>query len=334
MGQGFYDSQATVQVHAENRASVLRGVWRCYAGQGGVQPPASAPVAVLEAEPIPEGTVIADGPPPQAATINYPLAEALAYDAPWSWQLLPQGLIWHSYLAGVKEPRMASVFNYQKGLGWLWDPVAGGRVGLLRYGSPNSFRPEGWQLDVEGAAFPELRLNDSWDMRATDFRVGMPLTFGLGNFQMKFAVYHLSSHIGDEFLLKNPDFVRLEYSRNALVLGLSYYATPNVRLYGEMDWAFYTNGATQPWQFQFGAEYSPVFSPGFRGSPFFAINGHLRQEVAFGGNITIQTGWQWLNGNTGTRMRFGFQYFNGKNDMYQFYNDFVQQFGIGIWYDY
>jgi hypothetical protein len=292
------------------------------------------PVAVIGAEPIPEGVVVADTPPPQAAAINYPLSEALAYDAPWSWQLMPQGLIWHSYLAGVKEARMASVFNYQKGLGWLWDPVAGGRVGLLRYGTPNAFRPEGWQLDLEGAAFPELRLNNDWDMRATDFRVGLPLTYGVGNWQVKFAVYHLSSHIGDEFLLKNPDFVRLEYSRNALVFGLSYYATENVRLYGEMDWAFYTNGATQPWQFQFGAEYSPVYSPGFRGSPFLAVNGHLRQEVAFGGNVNMQVGWQWLNGNTGTRIRLGFQYFNGKNEEYQFYNDFVQQLGIGLWYDY
>ncbi len=171
-------------------------------------------------------------------------------------------------------------------------------------------------------------------MRATDFRVGLPLTYGVGNWQMKFAVYHLSSHIGDQFLLKNPDFERVEYSRNALVFGLSYYATENVRLYGEMDWAFYTNGATQPWQFQFGAEYSPVYSPGFRGSPFLAVNGHLRQEVAFGGNVNMQVGWQWLNGNSGTRTRLGFQYFNGKNEEYQFYNDFVQQLGIGLWYDY
>lgn len=289
------------------------------------------PPTVSGGEIIPEGSVIADGPGLRPA---YPLAEAIAYDAPWSWQLMPQGLIWHSYLAGVKEPRMASVFNYQSGLGWLWSPVAGGRVGLLRYGTPNSFRPEGWQLDVEGAAFPELRLNADWDMRATDFRVGIPLSYGVGPLQLKFEVYHLSSHIGDEFLLKNPDFNRLEFSRNALVFGVSYFATDNIRLYGEMDWAFYTFGVTQPWQFQFGAEYSPIFSPGFRGSPFFAINGHLRQEVNFGGNVTVQVGWQWLNGGTGTRTRFGFQYFNGKNEMYQFYNDFVQQFGIGLWYDY
>jgi hypothetical protein len=226
------------------------------------------------------------------------------------------------------------VFNYQKGLGWNWDPTIGARIGLLRYGTMNSFKPEGWQLDVEGAAFPELRLNNDFDMRATDFRVGIPLTYGMGKWQFKFEVYHLSSHIGDEFLLKNPDFVRLEYSRNALVFGASYFPTENIRLYAEMDWAFYTFGATQPWQFQFGAEYSPIFNTGFRGSPFFAINGHLRQEVAFGGNVNVQVGWQWLSGANGARTRVGFQYFNGKNEMYQFYNDFVQELGIGIWYDY
>ncbi len=140
-------------VHGATRSAPwsARPTPRGAAQSTGSQPP----VAILNAEPIPEGVVVADTPP-VAAAINYPLSEALAYDAPWSWQLMPQGLIWHSYLAGVKEARMASVFNYQKGLGWLWDPVAGGRVGLLRYGTPNAFRPEGWQLDVEGAAFPEL----------------------------------------------------------------------------------------------------------------------------------------------------------------------------------
>lgn len=204
----------------------------------------------------------------------------------------------------------------------------------MRYGTPNGFRPDGWQLDVEGAAFPELLLSQDEIMHATDFRAGVPLTYGAGPIQFKFAFYHISSHIGDQFLINNPTFSRVEYSRNALVFGTSYFPTDNLRLYGEVDWAFYTNGATQPWQFQFGAEYSPIFRPGFRGSPFAAINGHLRQEVAFGGALTVQVGWQWLNAASGTRLRFGFQYFNGKNEQYQFFNEFVQQFGIGLWYDF
>ncbi|HEY1601551.1 MAG TPA: DUF1207 domain-containing protein [Pirellulales bacterium] len=295
---------------------------------------------VIQAVPAPSGSpvaVITDGqmPPP----VGYPaggiaMAEAIAYDAPWSWQILPVGLIWHSYLAGVKEPRMGSVFNYQPGLGWVWDATAGGRVGLLRYGTPNGFRPEGWQLDLEGAAFPQLLMQQNWDMHSTDFRVGVPLTYGIGPVQFKFEVYHLSSHLGDEFMLSHPTVQRINYSRNALVFGTSYYATDNIRLYGEVGWAFYADGGSEPWELQFGAEYSPIYAPSFRGSPFAAINGHLRQEVAFGGALTVQVGWQWLNGGTGTRVRAGFQYLNGKNEQYQFFNQYVQQFGFGIWYDY
>ena len=34
-------------------------------------------------------------------------------------------------------------------------------VGLLRYGAPGAANPEGWQLDIEGAAFPRLTLDVS-----------------------------------------------------------------------------------------------------------------------------------------------------------------------------
>jgi len=39
---------------------------------------------------------------------------------------------------------------------------------------------------------------------ATDFRFGVPLTYGEGPWRTKFGFYHLSSHVGDEYLLKNP----------------------------------------------------------------------------------------------------------------------------------
>ncbi len=304
--------------------------------------PRSMPVAEA-LPPATPGTVVSPAPPPTATIINsqpmpgvmpYSMSEAIAYDAPWSWQIMPQGLIWHSYLAGVREPRMASLFNYQSGLGWLWDATVGGRVGLLRYGSLDTFRPQGWQLDVEGAAFPELLMDQNWDLHSVDFRVGVPLTYGVGNWQFKFEPYHLSSHLGDEFMISHPTTQRINYSRNALVFGASVYATENTRLYGEVGWAFYNDGGSEPWEFQFGAEYSPIFRPGFAGTPFAAVNAHLRQEVNFGGALTVQVGWQWFNGMSGTRIRVGFQYMNGKNEQYQFFNEFVQQFGIGIWYDF
>jgi len=263
-----------------------------------------------------------------------PTPQADCYGDPWVWQLLPQGVIYHSYLAGPREPRMASVWQNQTGNGWLWDFTIGGRIGLLRYGTPRGFRPDGFEIDIEGAAFPQLVLNYDRDLQAVDFRGGVPLTYGLGPFQAKFAFYHLSSHIGDEFFIKNPTFNRINFSRDVLVLGTGYFLTDAIRVYGEAGWAFYTDGGTEPWEFQFGAEYSPINAPTWRGSPFAAINAHLRQEVNFGGSLVVQVGWQWLQVANGTRLRTGFQYFNGKNEQYQFYYNSIQQFGVGVWYDF
>jgi len=255
------------------------------------------------------------------------------YDEPWTWQLMPEGLIYHSYLAGTKEPRMASVFAYIPSSGWVLDFTVGARIGLLRYGTPHAIRPEGFQLDIEGAAFPRLDIQHDFDLVDVDFRGGLPLTYGIGPFQAKLAYYHLSSHIGDEYLLRNLNFPRINYVRDVIVLGGSVYPTENTRLYAEAGWAFNTDGGSEPWEFQFGAEYSPIYPLGFRGAPFAAINAHLRQEVDFGGSLVVQAGWQWRSA-VSRRLRVGFQYFNGKSDQYQFFRDFEQQFAGGLWYDF
>jgi hypothetical protein len=162
----------------------------------------------------------------------------------------------------------------------------------------------------------------------------VPLTYGIGPFQAKLAFYHLSSHIGDEFLLQNPTFTRLNYKRDVIVLGGSVYPTDNTRLYAEAGYAFDNDGGSEPWEFQFGAEYSPAYPVGFRGAPFAAVNGHLREEVDFGGSLVVQAGWQWRSVGVGRRLRIGAQYFNGKSDQFQFFRQFEQQIGAAVWYDY
>jgi len=180
------------------------------------------------------------------------------YGQPWSWQLLPEGLIYRSYLAGEREPRLAGVYAYDDRTdSWLIDATVGARVGLIRYGTETDIRPDGWELDIEGAAFPRLLPEEEMDMAATDFRIGIPLTYGYGPLRFKLAVYHLSAHLGDEYMLKNPDFPRINYVRDVAVFGTSYYATEDLRLYGEAGWAFHNDGGSKPWEFQFGIEYSP-----------------------------------------------------------------------------
>jgi len=252
----------------------------------------------------------------------------------WCWQILPDGLIYHSYWAGAHEPRISLVLFGERDGRSLWDGTLGGRVGLLRYGTTNAIFPQGWQLDVEAAAMVRLTLDEIRDLESADYRVGIPLTYGIDQWQFKFAMYHLSSHLGDEFAIANPGSLdeRINYVRDALVLGASYYPHPAWRLYSEAGYSVNVDGGAEPWEFQFGTELARPGPTGPHGTPFLAVNAHLREEHNFGGDITTQAGWLW-RGESGQVMRLGAHYFNGKSSQYQTFDDSEEQIGFGMWYD-
>lgn len=252
---------------------------------------------------------------------------------PWDWVLLPTSLIYRSYLAGAKESRMSAHIIHERDHYALWDATLGGRVGLLRYGNTDTINPQGFQIDVEGSAQVRLDIQNNVDVQAVDFRGGVPLTYGVGAHRFKFAYYHLSSHLGDEFLLDNPGYPRLNFARDVLVLGYSYYWTEKLRLYGETGWAFYSD-VSMPWEFQFGLDWAPTRPTGFRGEPFFAINAHLREDINFGGNLTAQTGWAWVGNQSNHLMRMGLHYYNGASSQFSMYHEHEEQLGFGVWYDY
>jgi len=262
-----------------------------------------------------------------------PLAAGPQPPTSYQWQLLPDGLMYPAYLANGRESRISAQWLQEEDQGGLWDITLGGHVGIFRYGTSDPLLPQGFQADIEGAAFPRLTLDWDRDLVSVDFRFGVPLTLRQGPFETKLAYYHLSSHLGDEFWMKHPDLERINYSRDVFVWGIAYRIVPDLRLYGEAGWAVYTSGGSEPWEFQFGVDYSSVRLSSALGSPFFALNARLRQEVDFGGNFTAQTGWQW-RGQSGHLLRTGFSYFNGKADQGEFFRQQEEQFAFGIWYDY
>lgn len=275
------------------------------------------------------------------------LAGLMPVDEPWtdvaadrSWQLLPDGLLYKQYLASVREPRLGGSWLYDTASGAVpWDIMLGGRVGLLRWGSSGVDipygRPDGWQWDAEGAAIVRLDLKTRRDLIGSDFRAGTFLTRARGPWESRFGYYHLSAHAGDEFLLRTPGFMRINYTRDVLVLGIAYRIGPDVRLYSEGGYSVANGGGSQPWEFQFGADYSPGRPTlGLRPAPFLAVNGHLREELNFGGNLVVQAGWQWRSLLNGHLLRTGLEYYHGKSRQQQLFNRFEQQIGMGLWYDY
>ena len=249
-------------------------------------------------------------------------------------QFLPNGLLYKPYLAGEKEPRFAAVWLYEKGRGWIWETAMGGRFGFLRYGTAGTQSPEGWQLDLEGAAFPRIDPIEGSEMDAVDFRAGILSTWRRGPIAIKAGYYHISSHVGDEFLLRNPTFPRIEYVRDSLICGITYDLSDSLTGYGEVGYAVGHLGGAEPLELQFGLQYSPAVSNGFCGSPFAAINGHLREDFDFGGNINIVAGRQWRGPESDHLFRAGFMYFNGHSLQYQFFSKHEELLGAGIWYDF
>ncbi len=250
------------------------------------------------------------------------------------WQLLPDGLLWHSYLAAPQEPRISTVIYHDSEDGIFWDATLGGRVGLVRYGTLGAKNPSGWQWDLEGAVFTRLDLRHAEDVESMDYRFGTELTAAEGPWAVKFGYFHISSHIGDEYLVRNATLNRLNYVTESLVLGGSYKPIESVRLYGELVYAFHVAGGAKPFQFQTGAEYTPIARSAWLGAPFAAINLQCREAVEYDVSTTLQLGWLYQGPESDRRFRVGVQYGNGPTSQYSFFLRRDQYVGMGVWFDY
>ncbi len=289
----------------------------------------SEPLAPPEVETEPLGKIVRLDEPPR----DEPLDEANGRG--WAWEWVPTGLIYHSYQAGVHEPRMALVTISDMQGGAFWDATLGGRTGLLQYGNGDPVHPEGYQLDFYGAAIARLDLEQQEDLNSCDYVFGLPITMGNEQWQAKFGYAHLSSHLGDELAIRVPSTLanRDNYVRDSLVWGTSYYLIPAWRLYSEAGWAFHRDGGAGPWETQFGTEISRPGPTGHHSVPFFAINGRLRDDGNVGGDVTAEAGLL-RRGILGQTFRVGAHYYNGKSSQSEFYKISEEQIGLGVWYDF
>ncbi|HVJ67007.1 MAG TPA: DUF1207 domain-containing protein [Caulifigura sp.] len=250
------------------------------------------------------------------------------------WQFAPVGLLYKAYLAGEKESRISTVWMNDSKRGLIWENALGGRVGVLRYGNEDILRPQGWQFDLEGAALPRVIPQDpSSPLEAVDFRVGLLSTWRKGDTAVKAGYYHLSSHAGDEFLINNPGFVRINYVRDSAIVGITQYFLDDFSVYGELGYALNHEDGAEPIELQYGFQYSPMVT-GWPGAPFAAINGHTREDYGWATSMTVQSGWQWRSAKTNHTLRLGMQYYRGPSMQWELGDVKENMLGGGIWYDY
>jgi hypothetical protein len=251
----------------------------------------------------------------------------------YGWHLLPNDVLFRSYVAGVHQPRMAAEFVNDSNQGTLLDVDIGSRVAILRKGTvgPNA---EGVELQVYAAALARLSMDRQSDVEATDFVFGVPFVWRRGPTAVRLGYDHVSSHIGDEYLLRYPNFERINYVRDAVALAVMHNITDSFDVYGEANYGFHVSGGAERWHFQLGAEYQPYIPPGFRGAPVVAVNTLLREEFDYEGSLGVVAGWQWRGITSSDVLRVGLTTYIGRSRQFSFFDRYEKLFGVGIWYDF
>jgi len=173
------------------------------------------------------------------------------------------------------------------------------------------------QLELEGGVFGIFNLHDhDFPLVNTDYYVGVPLTFAKGPWAFRVRAYHISSHVGDEYLLKHRHLHRKNKSFEAIDFSADYSFSNNLRFYGVLGSILFSD-KEMPMKhayLEYGfeargprTEFTQLF-----GQPFLAV--HLRnwQSVHFATDVTYALGYEWgkLNG-IGRKIRVFCEYHQG-----------------------
>jgi hypothetical protein len=268
------------------------------------------------------------GPPPA------PRAEGEA-DAPrvlaeWQTGLLPGGTLFRPLIADPRWPHFAA--SYQS---YLHDRQLQD-VGAVSFGESftllrDKLGPLWWEIGIQAGVFAVFDLNaDSKDLVNADYLVGVPLSARYGDWSAILRLFHESSHLGDEFLLRTrPERINLSYE--SVDLRVSYEFGDVLRLYGGGGYLFDQEPAgLEPWSVQYGIELASPWPPReARWRPIAAADLQNREENRWSLDFSLRAGIQ-LDGVLVTRnLQILLEYFKGRSPNGQFYTDKIEYLGLG-----
>lgn len=200
------------------------------------------------------------------------------------------------------------------------------------------------QIELEGAVWACFDpLHDSSPLMNADYYGGVPITYSIDNWQFRLRGYHISCHIGDEFLLNHPHFVRKNPSAEYVDFFVSHDLTSEIRLYAGLGYIIAQDESfhVHPFYTEMGAELR-LLDLGFvdpcgrlYGAPILAMN--LRTNKTFKNHIdmTYVLGYEWgkLCGQE-RRLRLFMEYHDGYSVEGQFCKFPTNYFAVRISYGY
>ncbi len=251
----------------------------------------------------------------------------------------PVGDVFQPLLADVKERQFFVSFRRFQAFGQSLSPDLGrfamasvgygGLYGLSR--RLGTQEGDGLQISLDGALFAQFNLNSaSHDLINADYTVGVPVTYRSGAFSARFRLYHQSSHLGDEFLLRyKPERVNLSYEAvQLLVSGEKGFW----RAYGGGEYMGDRDPATlRPWGLQAGLEYRQGDRYLLRGRFLAGLDVKSYEENEWRPSYSLKAGLEFGLPDPGRRhLRFLLEGYRGYSPYGQFYRERVQYLGFGV----
>lgn len=245
---------------------------------------------------------------------------------------LPDGYLFDQLLADPRWPHFSLAYIYSlhdKELGSAGKANFGETLTLYRNLAPFDGQ---WEFGLQAGVFSLFDLEaESKDLINADYMGAVFTSYRAHDFSTILRVFHQSSHLGDEFVLRNRT-KRVNLSYEGAEALLSYRFLQALRLYGGGGYLFDQEPSDlQPGRVQYGAEFE---SPWTYGSgairPILAANLQNEEENNWSTNISVRGGIQFENWQIGHRkLQLLVEYFKGYSPNGQFYTRKIETLGLG-----
>jgi hypothetical protein len=202
--------------------------------------------------------------------------------------------------------------------------------GLARWGGGN------WQSSVQGGLFAQFNMEtESHDLLNADYTFGLALTHRNGRRSERFRLYHQSSHLGDELLINNRQFLsnRVNFSYEALEALVSYEWS-GLRLYGGGQYVLHRVPASYDRaMLQTGAEfYLGEGSWDLPGRYIAGLDIKGYEEQHWDPSLSVKAGIERGHKGSGNRrVRLLLEYYRGHMPYGQFYDQRMTSYGAGLY---
>lgn len=249
---------------------------------------------------------------------------------------LPRDDIFRPLLADPKQPQFFASYQAARALN-LQQSVNVGSVGFGENFGAWARRAgcDGWQVGLLGGVFAQFNLDaPSTDLINADYVIGVPVSWRNGPLSARVRIYHQSSHVGDEFLLGNPGFRRINLSFEELE-GIFSVDVWRVRLYGGGGYLIHREPDLDRVRGQWGAEIRlPPLPLPEAGSPVPVVGADFKsfEELNWEINTNVVAGLEWTGSKTTRRLRLLVNYYHGFNPYGQFFNQKIETIGVGLYF--